>query len=136
MIKLGVYHIPCKWIFGLKIFQMVILYLQHKYGNAEVRPNACCALYGDWAVKFDCPISFFLSPVKPGVINLGVRGRAPFLCYFFKSFFKEYHKLPYYCTPIPYWHTPLFCNFLNRKIYGFSYSFICRIYSFRFGVFS
>lgn len=27
-------------------------------GNAEVRPKRLLSLYGDWVVKFDCPISF------------------------------------------------------------------------------
>jgi len=28
------------------------------WATQRCAPKACCTLYGDWAVKFDCPISF------------------------------------------------------------------------------
>lgn len=33
-------------------------------GNAEVRPKRLLSLYGDWVIKYDCPIFFITSKAK------------------------------------------------------------------------
>jgi hypothetical protein len=86
---------------------LTIILLQHKSGNAEERPNACCSLYGE-AAGFESAVFHFTGKSRADKPR-EFEGRAlkALRC---EPVSEEYHDLAVRHCPVPRRLSPLFCD--------------------------